>query len=215
MKKLAIFNLSKTLIVTKSGSDFAENPRAQMIAPGLASKITKLRALGYTDFAVATNQGGLEALDPETEKPYKRFPDLITELTYAHNLLNYVADLKLGAIAFCPDLDGSTLSIFRWIESQFVYDCNVVYDSDDPDVVGHPQLIHGAFRNKMRKGKGSGGMLIMLQYLTVPGHIFKPEHTLMIGRLDADRQAAEAAGIAYWDYDFWMSVEAESGDEEE
>jgi len=97
---LVILDKDLTLVQPLLGEGFISHPRDQRLLPGVADRVRELKAAGVT-MVICSNQGGCEAINPKTGKPYKTIDDAIAEMRYCMELLP-----EIEVAYFCPDING-------------------------------------------------------------------------------------------------------------
>ena len=99
--KICILDKDGTLIKPKSGEKFVQNPLDQEILPGVKEKIEQLKKDGWL-FAIATNQGGVEA-------GHKTLASAVYEVAYVMELLT----ISYGILA--PSMEKDKRGLFTEI----------------------------------------------------------------------------------------------------
>ena len=97
---LVMLDKDNTLVQPLLGEGFISHPRDQRLMPGVADRVRELKAAGVT-MVICSNQGGCEAINKKTGKPYKTIADAMAELHYCLELLP-----EIEIAYFCPDLKG-------------------------------------------------------------------------------------------------------------
>lgn len=179
--KIAILDKDGTLVRPKSGAEFVQNPEDQELLPGVAEAVARLVAEGW-DLAIATNQGGVAA-------GYKTLEDAIEEVKFCMNLLP-----QCTTAYFCPDFEGEV--------------CWLVWtrlEGDDEEVCQRDSI--KLIYSKSRKGnyyrKPNPGMID--EILDCYEDCGQPFEAVLIGDMESDREAAEAAGIRFVDAAEWRA----------
>ena len=89
MNKLCILDKDGTIVKPASGETFVQHPQDQVLLPGVERTIAQMASEGYT-FAIASNQGGVEA-------GHKTLNDAFAEMRYCLELLP-----QIDCAYFCP-----------------------------------------------------------------------------------------------------------------
>lgn len=176
--KLLICDKDFTLIFPASGNKFVQHPHDQILLPGVEETIARYHADGWT-IAIASNQGGCEAIDPATGKPYKTIEDAIEEMAVCLELL---PQIKMAL--FCPDFEGQKC----WTVSLNSY-----------GLLGATWMKYAPFR------KPNPGM-IYAAWNYCGGFDWEAEKSkiLFVGDRDEDRLAAEAAEVKFLWAEGWV-----------
>jgi D-glycero-D-manno-heptose 1,7-bisphosphate phosphatase len=100
MLKMMFFGLDGVLREPISDSSYITHPRDQQPIAKMVEAVNHYTACGFICMGIS-NQGGCEALNPATGKPWKSIEDAISEEAYT---LELFPDLRY--IYFCPDFAG-------------------------------------------------------------------------------------------------------------
>ena len=110
IQKLLLIDLDGTARVTISGNICPESREDQRLRGDTAKTCSRLRANGWR-IAGVTNQGGVEAINPETGNPYKTRSQAIKECEYFMDLAPWCEQIYM-----CPNKgnsDRDDVSIIR------------------------------------------------------------------------------------------------------
>lgn len=182
--KLLILDRDGTLTTPASGGEFRQHPRDLMLLPGVREKIQEGVKDGWT-IAIASNQGGCEAINPATGKPYQTREWAIQEMLSTFELLPEI-EYALIAPSFETNGYGEAIEI----------DC-----SEGGQYVKH--LTNGALRFR----KPNPGMIEAIWRRHPIGNQLHSrddwEEILIVGDRPEDEGAAKAAGVKFvWAHDW-------------
>jgi D-glycero-D-manno-heptose 1,7-bisphosphate phosphatase len=166
--RLCILEKDGTIVVPKSGHQFVQFPKDQILLPGVKERIAEMKADDYT-FVVCSNQGGIAA-------GHKTLEDTIEEMRYCMSLLPDVHE-----VLFCPDFEGEQ--------------CYLMETGDVIDLA-HPDINH-SFRGLFRKPNPGMLQYAIATCFWKPWDAPFFDKCLMIGDRPEDEQAAEAANISF------------------
>lgn len=173
MTKLLILDKDGTIVRSASGKEFIDEPKDQVLFPGVREKIENFLQTTGTYVTIATNQGGVVA-------GYKTLESAIEETVFCLELL----DLPVFMALMCPDYEAkSAWSISKNGETK-VFQAN----KDLIKTYGSP-----FFRKP-----GPGMMLLPMKLLRL-----NPEDCLVIGDRLEDEEAAKAAGMKFLNAGIW------------
>lgn len=197
---LLLIDLDGTARDSVSGQVCPTYPKDQVLRPQFAAKCESLRSNGWV-IAAVTNQGGCEAINPETDKPYKTHRQAVAECKYFLELAPWC-----DRVYMCPNGKNSSRDeVYRVGRSSWLWPRYWVAHEHNED---HPYFqVMGKYR------KPEGGMLELAirdqgqrEYSDAfelginPKDMFEIQiNTLMVGDMDSDRQAAEKIEIDYVD----------------
>lgn len=173
--RLLILNCNNTLRESVSNpGDYINRPKDQRIIVGAANA---LRALDVTWSVILThNDGGLTALNPETKKAFKTFPESIQEQRETIRLLRQIKTVK--AVYVCPNFFGKGKRCFRVTARSVRY-----YDGTNFRLPGVGMLELG-----------------IAEYSNT-----KTQEIKYVGDQESDLEAAETLGINFqWAEEWWQ-----------
>ena len=172
--KLLILDRDGTLTTPASGGEFRQHPRDLKLLPRVKEKIQEGVKDGWV-MAIASNQGGCEAINPQTGQPYQTIEWAIEEMFHTFDLLP-----EIGLAFFCPDFKGER--------------CWMLDAADNSAIELTDHRLKGQFR------KPNPGML----QVAILCDLWKPwDEVLYIGDRPEDMEAAKAAGVKFiWEKDW-------------
>lgn len=186
--KLCILDKDGTIVKPKLGQTFVQSPTDQELLPEVKERIDQLIADDYS-IVIASNQGGVESINPRTRTAYKTLDDAIAEMRYCLNLLPQI-DYAL----FCP--------------------CNPQSNGDHCWQVmrraGFERALNQNALDDQLKAKFTGfrkphpGMLLLAIVLEEK-RFGMADEIIYAGDRDEDKAAAEAAEIRFLDAETWRS----------
>lgn len=176
--KLCILDKDWTLVRPVSGGTFVQFASDQELIPGVKEKISAMTKEGWS-FAIASNQGGCEAINRETGKPYKTLDEAITEMRFCMTLLP-----AIDCAYFCPSrpkTDGDHCwQVLRRAGFERALNWNILaFD------------FRLAFDFSSGFRKPNPGMLQLASCLE------EADEAMYVGDLAEDQQAAEAAKMPF------------------
>jgi len=197
---LILVDLDGTVRKTISGEVCPKNWRDQLLFPEAAQRLKVLSEKGYSIYGIS-NQGGCEAINPDTGKPYKSRGQAIAEMRFFLRMCPWV-----DRVYFCPNhttlgkADDEIIRVCRpWWFPFLTVRREYNGMGDHPD-----------WQTKQGFRKPNTGM-IELAYKQFadedrscwPHKIVKPESVLFIGDRDSDKEAAERYGCQFQWADDW------------
>lgn len=208
--KLLILDRDGTLTTPASGSEFRQHPRDLKLLPGVKEKIQEAVTDGWT-ISIASNQGGCEAINPQTGKPYQTIEWALQEMQYTLELLP-----EVGRALFCPDFAGNYCYDLSFVGSRLGIDRSVGESATwlltnqwvrtaagrvPDDLPWQFTEVVSPFR------KPGGGMLELLMKLYVD-----VTEVLYVGDRPEDEGAAKSAGVKFiWAHDWRQGWTKEIG----
>jgi D-glycero-D-manno-heptose 1,7-bisphosphate phosphatase len=181
MKKLAIFDKDGTLVKPKSGSTFVQDPEDQILLPGVSKGIAEMAANGWS-FAIASNQGGVEA-------GFKTLDDAIAEMRFCINLVfGWQKGANISSY-FCPD-DGATCWRVKGPSDYFPAQEVTKWEGTDSYRKPGAGMIQ-----QIEREQGYGSSNLMLK-ISLRDYLF-------VGDRPEDQQAAQNAGVSFQWADDW------------
>ncbi|MGD1938360.1 MAG: HAD family hydrolase [Cyanophyceae cyanobacterium] len=172
--KLIIFDKDWTLTKPASGGKFVQNPKGQVLLPGVQEKV-KLLPLKGVHTAIASNQAGVEA-------GHKTLQEAIHEFRYAYHLTGIHLSL------FCIDMDGEAVA-------------RIYPPSCEAEAEAAGRAV-GDIKSR-KPDPGMLLWIIAFYEACFPQSGSLKEWTLFVGDMESDRQAAIAAEVQFaWAKDY-------------
>lgn len=197
---LLLVDLDGTIRTAKSGSVCPNGPKDQELIPGAMSALNRYQRKGYEIHGIS-NQGGCEAVNPETGKPYKTVKSTIAEMRY---LLRICPPLR--SVYFCPNYEGDGNEVVHVERPWWLVPFLGVSHEDRTDGGCHPNYWSGrGFR------KPNAGMIHIahVQYneRTISASLalenkpderdLEPKDIIFVGDRQSDEEAAESYGCQF------------------
>jgi D-glycero-D-manno-heptose 1,7-bisphosphate phosphatase len=184
-KKLAILDKDGTLVQTVSGEKFINQPDDQQLIKGVKTMVMSMYGDDW-DFAIASNQGGIEA-------GHKTLESVVAEMRFCLDLIKVV-----NTAFFCPDMMGKRCELVTRADHH-----SITFDPGSREtklarlgeIVFNDCLI-GGFRKRV-DGLPACGML------ELAAMDYDDENVVMIGDREEDMIAAQQMGVKFWQAEDW------------
>ncbi|EKU98142.1 histidinol phosphatase [Leptolyngbya sp. PCC 7375] len=197
MTGLLLIDLDGTARITKSGQVCPTYPDDQILIPETANLCQQLADSGWTISAV-TNQGGCEAINRETGKPYKTHRQAVDECKYFLDIAPWS-----DRVYMCPNGKGSSKDeVYRVSRSDWLWQKYWVthrHNDDHPyfQTIGYrkpkPGMLELAIKDETESEYAEARALGIRERDMVEINV----RSLMVGDMESDRMAAKNAGVAY------------------
>lgn len=191
MTKLLLLDKNGTIVRSKSGSKFVQNPEDQELIPGAIKTIDWYASHGW-DIAIVSNQGGVIA-------GHKTLEQARDEMVYCLELVNLMDEQTLcdspprpiQCAYFCPDSGESC----QYVSGNYGRTVGTIYRR-----FTIPENLFG-IRSYRKPGAG------MLHQAIKDTQIWGPvTHVLMVGDRPEDKDAALAAAVPFLWAEDWRAA---------
>lgn len=211
MTNLLLIDLDGTARTTKSGQVCPTFPDDQILIRETDELCRRLVEKHWV-IAAVTNQGGCEAINPDTGKPYKPRRQAVAECKYFLQIAPWC-----DRVYMCPNGKMSDLDeVYRVTRGHWLWPlrkCSVTheYNDDHPyyQTMGYrkpkPGMLELAIRDEQEREYSEARELGIRDRDMAEVQV----KALMVGDMESDRLAAKNAGVAFaWVQEFWFkSVE--------
>jgi len=173
---LILWNIGQTLVETISGAEFPENNKDLALIPGVKYKLEDLDLKGWSQVGLS-NQGGVTAINPATNKPWITLDDMLKRQRL---VLNEIAP-QLKVVYACTHWAADGLFCYRISRTRLAIE-------------------KGNAPYRMPKT----GMLVaaLNRYANR-----RSERIIFVGDLEENRQAAENLNIEYYSITDFVAME--------
>ena len=197
MTNLLLIDLDGTARITKSGQICPTYPKDQILKTTVANLCQQL-ADNHWVIAAVTNQGGCEAINRETHKPYKTHRQTVAECKHFLDLAPWC-----DRVYMCPNAKGSNRDeVYRvtrigclWPRYWVTHE----YNDDHPhfQTQGYrkpkPGMLELAIRDEEDSEYAEARALGIRERDMAEIDV----RALMVGDMESDRMAAKNAGVPY------------------
>lgn len=194
---LLLIGLDGAARTTRTGQICPTYPKDQELRKATADLCELLKIKGWT-IAAVTNQGGCEAINPNTSKPYKTRRQAVAECKYFLDMASWC-----DRVYMCPNNKGSSKDeVYRVTRSRWPWPKYwVLHDHNDDhpyyQTVGYrkpnPGMLDLAIRDQEQEEWSQAR-----EFGARERDMLKFEiRALMVGDMDRDRFAAKNAGVPY------------------